>query len=163
GWQLLAGTRSHVLDVTFPPGVSLGLAAQQQLLVQSASMSRKGGKGRPKILFFPTKPDDVTAHAGALFADDRSVQVTSGSTVAGTCRLTGTSDFGRELTLIALAGHYHKRGTSFTVTRQLADGTPGEVLYEHHGAGAPPLVRFSDKQPVVLEPGESLVWQCTYE
>ena len=74
--------------------------------------------------------------------------------------LTGEGGTARDLNIIGLRGHYHFHGTAFSVYRVKADGTLGEVVYQHQGFDQPDFQQYTG--PLVLHAGEGLEWRCTY-
>jgi hypothetical protein len=139
------------------------------------------------------EPATVTAHGGALFAQDRTVDVLPGArciqdsdcvapntcgtaghctwTGTSTCALTGHASDNRAMTVMALTGHYHFRGIKFDVWKTLVDGTRGPLVYENVGYNDPKFQQYSldeSKSPLdggklVLQPGEGLEWACTWQ
>jgi hypothetical protein len=97
----------------------------------------------------------VKSFAGAIFGQDRDVDVPPHSTATATTRCV----FPKPVKLLALTGHYHFRGKEFTVHSW--DGVnEGQQLYDNVGYLDPAFLRFDGKfQPEV--PG--LEWTCTYQ
>jgi hypothetical protein len=167
-WQLVAATQNPLLDWQLPPGVAINLGPRQPLMIQThfvnAGTLETRGAAKAKIVLHPMDPATVTAHAGALFAQDRTVLVPPGrSTEISRCALTGDAADGRTITVMALTGHYHFRGIDFQVYRTHADGSLGELVYQHLGYDDPAFREYPPDQPLVLQPGEGLEWWCTYQ
>jgi len=167
-WQLVTATQNTALDWRLPPGVAIDFAARQPLLIQThfvnASSLRTSGSAHAKIVLHPVDPASVHAHGGALFAQDRTVEVAPGrSTMKSRCALTGEGSEARDMTIMALTGHYHFRGVEFQVYRVKRDGTLGELLYDHQGYDDPSFEQYPPDQPLVLHAGEGLEWWCTYQ
>ena len=166
-WQLVTATQTPFLDWQLPPGVAINFSAHQPLLVQThfvnaGSLGVKG-RARAKIKLYPMDPAAVTAHGGALFGQDKTVKVPPGQhTQISRCALTGDVSEGRQMTVMALTGHYHFRGIRFQVYRVHADGSTGELLYQHEGYNDPTFQQYTDGS-LVLQPGEGLEWWCTYQ
>jgi len=166
-WEVIAQSQHPDFDWKLPPGVAVNLQPHQPLLIQThylSGSSKKTHKFLTKTELFPVDPKTVTAHAGALFLNDRSVCVPphSASTATSRCTVTGEGDQARELKLIGINGHYHFRGHQFDAYRVNADGSRGELLYEYKGFDQPAFQQYSDN-PIVLHKGEGLEWQCTYQ
>jgi hypothetical protein len=168
-WEVIAQSQHPDFDWKLPPGVAVNLEPNQPLLIQthylrSGLTQKKSQKYKTKTELFPVDPKTVTAHAGALFLNDRSVCVPphSESTATSRCTITGEGDASRELKLIGITGHYHFRGKQFDAYRVNADGSRGELLYEYKGFDQPAFQQYSDN-PIVLHKGEGLEWQCTYQ
>ena len=168
-WEVIAQSQHPDFDWKLPPGVAVNLEPHQPLLIQthylrSGLTQKKSEKYLTKTEVFPVDPKTVTAHAGALFLNDRSVCVPphSESTATSRCTITGEGDQARELKLLGITGHYHFRGKQFDAYRVNADGSRGELLYEYKGFDQPVFQQYSDN-PIVLHKGEGLEWQCTYQ
>ena len=165
-WELIAQTQHAMFDWQLPPGVGLNLSPHQPLLIQTHYLRGGGGKeGSRETTFtvlYPVDPATVTAHAGSLFLNDRSLMVPphSISTATSRCTVTGDGAEARELKLLGITGHYHFRGVQFDVYRVNADGSLGELLYQYKGADQPGFRQFAE--PVVLHSGEGIEWRCTY-
>src|SRR5262249_28257825 len=82
------------------------------------------------------------------------------TTVASRCMMTGDGATARDLHIVGLQGHYGFRGRTFTVYRVKADGTLGELVYQHQGSDQPDLQQYGEQ--LVPHAGEGLEWRCTY-
>jgi hypothetical protein len=167
-WGLVAATQNPRLDWSLPPGVAIDFPARQPLMIQThyvnSSLLRSRGNTRAKIILHPVDSADVRAHAGAIFGQDRTVSVPPGiHTAASPCALTGDPARNHQMTVIALTGHYHFRGVRFQVWHTAADGSRiGPPVYDHEGYADPEFRQYSPGE-LVLEPGEGLEWECTWE
>ena len=166
-WEVIAQSQHPDFDWKLPPGVAVNLQPHQPLLIQThylSGSSKKTHKYLTKTELFPVDPKTVTAHAGALFLNDRSMVVPphSETTATSRCMITSDGDKTRELKIIGINGHYHFRGHQFDAYRVNADGTRGELLYEYKGFDQPAFEQHSDN-PIVLHPGEGIEWSCTYQ
>jgi hypothetical protein len=166
-WQLVTASQNPVLDWQLPPGVAINFLPRQPLMIQTHFVNAQAldvrGAAKAKIKLHPMDPSTVTAHGGALFGQDRTVNVPPGDHLQiSRCALTGDAASGRQLTIMALTGHYHFRGTEFTVYRTRGDGSLGELVYEHHGYDDPKWQEYPGSQAIVLAPGEGLEWWCRY-
>jgi len=167
-WQLVAATQKSLLDWMLPPGVAIDFSPREPLLIQThfvnAAALTTVGRARARIVLDPVDPATVHAHAGAMFMQDRTLQVPPGrSTTTSRCMVTGAPADGRDLTVLALTGHYHFRGVAFDVWRVLPDGTRAESLYHHEGYDDPLFEMYKGPTTLVLHAGEGLEWQCTYQ
>src|SRR2546425_6200922 len=88
-----------------------------------------------KTRLYPIDPATVTAHAGALFLNDRSMVVPPHTrmTEVNRCTITGEGGQAREVKLLSITGHYHFRGLGFEAFRVHTDGSLGEELYKFEG------------------------------
>ena len=167
-WQLVAPTQNPYLDWRLPPGIAIDFSPRQPLMIQTHFVNtgplKTKGTPRAKIILHPMDPATVTAHAGALFGQDRTVAVPPGiSTQSSSCALTGDPSLNHQMTVMAITGHYHFRGTVFTVWHTRQDGSRIEPpVYEHHGYADPEFRQYAPGE-LVLQPGEGLEWACTWE
>jgi len=167
-WELVTATQNPLLDWKLPPGVAINFSPRQQLMIQTHFVNtgtlKTNGNARAKIILHPIDPATVTARAGALFGQDRTVLVPPGiHTQASSCALTGDPSLNHEMTVIAITGHYHFRGTIFKVWHTRVDGSRIEPpVYEHHGYADPEFQQYAPGQ-LVLAPGDGLEWECTWE
>jgi hypothetical protein len=166
-WQLIAATQNSLLDWTLPPGVAINFGARQPLMIQTHFVNggqlETKGHARAKILLHPVDPATVTAHAGAIFTQDRTLKVPPGrSTMKSRCALTGSGADAKDMTIMAFTGHYHFRGVEFEVYRVNVDGSLGERLYQHAGYNDPEFTQYKST-PLVLHAGEGIEWWCTYQ
>jgi hypothetical protein len=167
-WQLVTATQNPLLDWQLPPGIAINFGARQPLMIQThfvnAGSLDTRGNTKAKIVLHPMDPAGVTAHAGALFFQDRTLEVPPGRhTVTNRCALTGSGPTARTMNIMALTGHYHFRGVEFEVYRVLADGALGERVYNHKGYDDPAFQQYGADNPLVLQPGEGIEWRCTYQ
>src|SRR5205823_1311940 len=77
-WELVAATQNADLNWQLHPGIGIHFLPHEPLLIQthfvntgfgSAGLS-VNGKARAKMVLYPMEPATVTAHGGALFAQD---------------------------------------------------------------------------------------------
>ena len=165
-WELIAQTQHPETDWKLPPGVAINVSRRQPLLVQTHYVRGKHPKtphAMTKTKLYPVDPATVTAHAGALFLNDRSMVVPPHSrlTEVNRCTITGEGGQAREVKLLGITGHYHFRGQGFDAYRVHTDGSLGELLYHYEGFDQPNFQQFSD--PPVLHPGEGIEWRCHYQ
>ena len=164
-WELIAQTQHPDFDWKLPPGVAINIAPRQPLLIQThylRSPHPKKPRMMTKTKLYPVDPATVTAHAGALFLNDRAVVAPPGHSVAvSRCTLTGEGANARELKIIGITGHYHFRGLGFEVYRVNTDGSLGELLYHYEGFDQPNFHQYDT--PIVLQAGEGIEWRCIYQ
>jgi Copper type II ascorbate-dependent monooxygenase, C-terminal domain len=165
-WELIAQTQHPELDWKLPPGVAINISRKQPLLIQTHYVKGSHPKTRhamTKTKLYPMDPATVTAHAGALFLNDRSMVVPPHTrmTEVSRCTVTGEGGQAREVKLLGITGHYHFRGQGFEAYRVHTDGSLGELLYRYQGFDQPNFQQFSD--PPVLHPGEGIEWRCHYQ
>src|SRR6184192_4831380 len=165
-WELIAQTQHPETDWKLPPGVAINVSRRQPLLVQTHYVRGAHPKTRhamTKTKLYPIDPATVTAHAGALFLNDRSMVVPPHTrmTEVNRCTITGEGGQAREVKLLSITGHYHFRGLGFEAFRVHTDGSLGEELYKFEGFDQPNFKQFDD--PPVLHPGEGIEWRCHYQ
>ena len=165
-WELIAQTQHPETDWQLPPGVAINISRRQPLLVQTHYVRGSRPKTRhamTKTRLYPIDPATVTAHAGALFLNDRSMVVPPHTrmTEVNRCTITGEGGQAREVKLLSITGHYHFRGLGFEAFRVHTDGSLGEELYKFEGFDQPNFKQFDD--PPVLHPGEGIEWRCHYQ
>src|SRR5207245_461534 len=165
-WELLAPTQHPETHWKLPPGVAINTSRRQPLLVQTHYVRGSRPKTRhamTKTKLYPIDPATVTAHAGALFLNDRSMVVPPHTrmTEVNRCTITGEGGQAREVKLLSITGHYHFRGLGFEAFRVHTDGSLGEELYKFEGFDQPNFKQFDD--PPVLHPGEGIEWRCHYQ
>jgi len=165
-WELIAQTQHPELDWKLPPGVAINISRNQPLLVQTHYVKGAHPKKRhamTKTKLYPIDPKTVTAHAGALFLNDRSMVIPPHSTMTevSRCTITGEGGQAREVKILGITGHYHFRGIGFEAWRVHTDGSLGEQLYQFQGFDQPSFKQFND--PPVLKPGEGIEWRCHYK
>jgi hypothetical protein len=159
-WALVVASQLRKTDWELPAGVAYHFRAGEQLLVQThfVNVGSLETLGEGKVIFnlHDADPDTVTAHAGALFGQDRDVLVPplSNHTQSAIC------EFPKEINVFAETGHYHFRGRRFS-TYEWYDGVRGAEVYHHEGY-ADPLFLIHNP-PLLIEPGHGLEWECFWE
>ncbi|HVM95393.1 MAG TPA: hypothetical protein VMT89_03340, partial [Candidatus Acidoferrales bacterium] len=78
-WQLVAGTQQRSTDWQLPTGVAYHFRAGEQLLMQTHFVNvgalETRGEGQVVMNLHAIDASDVTAHAGAIFGQDKDVDV----------------------------------------------------------------------------------------
>ena len=168
-WDAIAQTTQPLLDWQLPPGVAFHFESHEPLLIRThylfggGATTERRGQELTKTVLHPMERKAVTAHAGTLIAEDRTVPdplPRGETTVASRCMMTGDGATARDLNIIGLRGQYHSKGVAFSAYRVKADGTLGELVYQAKGHDQPDLQQFSE--PLVLHGGEGLEWRCSY-
>lgn len=163
-WELVAAAQLARTDWQLPEGVTFRLGAGEQLLMQTHFVNVGGleTSGEPRVLvnLHAIPEDDVVAHAGSIFGQDRDVLVPANavSTRSGECT------FPNPVTVMAMTGHYHYRGRHFETLRLAGDGTElRPPLYVHEGYEDPLFEIYPPAMSPGFAAGESLRWTCTYD
>ncbi len=157
-WQLVLASQSLLLDWQLPPGIAFHFTGREQLAAQthfvdSGLLRTPLGKGWAVMNLHAMPARKVTSYAGAIFGQDRDVDIPPHTTATATTRCL----FPKPVTLLALTGHYHYRGVEFTAATW--DGTSGTPLYDQKGYLDPAFRRFSAAGAPVVQ---GLQWTCTY-
>lgn len=160
-WELVAATQVRNTDWQLPEGVTYHFRAGEQLLMQTHFVNvgslETRGEGKVAMNLHAIDADQVTAHAGAIFGQDRDVFVPAHSqtTKAAECV------FPKAITLMGQTGHYHFRGRHFT-TYRWDDGVRGESIYEYEGYDDPPFLVYEPAASPTFAPGQGLQWECLW-
>jgi hypothetical protein len=159
-WALIVASQLRKTDWELPPGVAFHFRAGEQLLVQTHFVNvgslETEGEGKVLMNLHDADPGTITAHAGALFGQDRDVVVPplSSPTKSAVC------EFENEVNMIAQTGHYHFRGRRFT-SYDWYNGVRGAENYNHVGYDDPLFRVYSP--PHVIPAGHGLEWECYWE
>jgi len=161
-WELVVATQVPRSDWTLPEGVAYSFRAGEQVLVQThfvnvGSLSTEG-EGHVLMNLVAAEPGSVVHYAGSLFGQDRDVFVPAHSMTTAYADCT----FPKDVTMMAMTGHYHFRGRVFTVQPLDVNGVPGPEIYHHEGYDDPLFEVFDDPTAPRFTPGEGLRWTCTW-
>jgi hypothetical protein len=143
-------------ELVFPPGVGLRLSAGMLLGLQLHVFNTSDDpmEGTSGIEILHVDPTSITEEADLLLAGPTELSIAPGPvTITGTCTVN------ERQTLFALFPHMHQLGTHFRTT--LTIGGTDRVIHD-----AP--YSFSEQaflpvDPVVLEPGDRITTECTWD
>jgi Copper type II ascorbate-dependent monooxygenase, C-terminal domain len=159
-WALVVASQLRKTDWELPEGVAFHLKAGEQLLVQTHFVNvgslETSGEGKVVMNLQDADPGTITAHAGAIFGQDRDVFVPALSNVSE----SATCTFPSAMEMIAQTGHYHFRGKRFT-TYRWDDDTEGALIYAHEGYADPEFTVYDP--PLPFAAGQGLEWECYWE
>jgi hypothetical protein len=159
-WALVVASQLRKTDWELPQGVAFHFRAGEQLLVQTHFVNvgslETSGEGKVVMNLQDADPGTITAHAGALFGQDRDVFVPALSDTAQSAECV----FPNALEMIAQTGHYHFRGKRFSSFRW-DDGQRGEEIYRHEGYADPVFAVYAP--PLLFDAGQGLEWECYWE
>lgn len=159
-WALVIASQLRKTDWELPEGVAFHLRAGEQLLVQTHFVNvgslETSGEGKVVMNLQDADPGTITAHAGALFGQDRDVKVPPLSNV----EQSATCTFPEDINMFAQTGHYHFRGKRFSTFRWDA-GVRGDEVYHHEGYADPLFEVYP--QPLPFAAGQGLEWECYWE
>jgi hypothetical protein len=163
-WQLVLASQGLYLDWKLPKGVAFHFTAGEQLAAQThfvdtGLLRTRSGKGWAAMNLHTIPAKKVRAYAGSIFGQDRDVVVPAHSTATATTRCLFPD--GKEVSLLAITGHYHYRGRHFSAASWDGDpGAPVRILYDHDGYEDPPFVRFGEADAPKVR---GIQWTCEYE
>jgi hypothetical protein len=161
-WELVAATQLPRSDWELPEGVGYHFRAGEQVLVQTHFVNvgalATEGDGHVLMNLNEAEPGSVVHYAGSLFGQDRDVFVPKQSmhTQYADCK------FPNEITLMAMTGHYHFRGRTFTSEKLDVNGVPTAEIYYHEGYDDPLFITYDGPTAPKFAPGEGLRWTCTW-
>jgi hypothetical protein len=170
-WQseyLVVDSQNASLGWKLPQGVAIHLKARQQMnfqihYVNVGDQQTRNGRGKALINFWYSQTGTVTAHKGALFAQNRNILLPP----LAFSTFTKTVKFPQDATVLAITGHYHSRGKQFIVNKW--DGkaavdpeglNAGEEVYRNIAWADPPFKIYAD--PFGVKAGEGLSYTTTY-
>jgi len=158
-WQLVLASQSVRLRWALPPGIAFFFKGGEQLVAQTHYVDNGLLSSPPDgwaVFNLHAMPQrKVKSYAGSFFGQDRDVVVPAHSVATATTRCV----FPHPVKLLGLTGHYHFRGSSFTVNSWDGYNT-GEQLYSFQGYTEPLFKPFGAPGPEAEVPG--LEWTCSY-
>jgi hypothetical protein len=159
-WSLIVASQLRKTDWELPAGVAFHFRAGEQLLVQTHFVNvgslETSGEGKVLMNLNDADPGTITDHAGALFGQDRDVDVPPLSNVT----TSAVCEFPKDINVIAQTGHYHFRGRRFS-TYEWYDGQRGAEVYHHEGYADPLFLEYHP--PLLVEAQHGLEWECYWE
>jgi hypothetical protein len=154
-WHMLVGAQTHPVDWTLPEAVTIPLQPHEQLLVQVHWLNTTPDPQEYQIHinFDPVSHSDQ--HLGVVFGVNKDVVMPpfTSKTAEMWCPLPGQN-------LLAIMGHYHARGTHYTVRQERQDETNGPVIYSALGEQT---LEFQVSDPALpVAAGDGLDFRCDY-
>lgn len=150
GYNLIVGSQDEKLDWRLPDGVAFKLKAKRQMMLQThyVNANTQGtplGKGRVKINLH-AEPDasKIKAHMGTMFANNVNINVPPRETRAFTTSCTLPQD----ATVVALTGHFHSRGKTFSVNVAPDGQHATDEIYRSRTWDEPPFQVLSPARAV---------------
>jgi hypothetical protein len=162
-WPLVVNSQDggqHV-DWNLPDGVGSRFTAGELLMLQihfvnaTTQTSPAGGRGAANFYYMPAPP---TFELGTIFATNQNIRVCPGKTAEyETHCKTPMSN----ATIIAANGHFHSRGTKFTMNVVDANGTDmlPAPFYTSTSWNEPPMARGLD---IKIPDGGGVSWTCDF-
>lgn len=165
-WGLLVNsqvsTSGSDVDWTLPDGIAAHLTAGELLMLQThyvnaTTQSTENGHGKVIVNFVGMDPLAVTDEMGTMFANNRNIFLRAGQTSSFTSLCTVPS----AVTLIAASGHFHSRGTDFTIAIGDPAGNVGPNIYENT-VWDNPIFQTYNTNPQPIQAGGGLVYTCDF-
>jgi hypothetical protein len=178
----IAQSENSVLKL--PSGVAWHLPAHQMLLLEAHYLNATANaiEGKGSVTFVPGTPGTTYQQADLMFCGSVS-QLGGGAGFLGNCpagkglppgQVTSLDpnfyDGGQgvdftQLKVFGLTGHQHRHGSDFKIWKTTAGTDPSTLtpIYESTQWDNAPLADFDDAHLVSFQPGEGLMWQCTYD
>ncbi|MBT8401837.1 MAG: hypothetical protein KJO98_15260 [Rhodothermia bacterium] len=152
-----AGTQWPSMDYRFPPGVALRLPAGKGLDLNSHYVNRSNDPitGEVHVNLHTVDPGEAQRVAEVLFLNNLNISLPPQQTTT----LTRTYRFTDRREVFMLFSHAHQHMQEFRV--YVDGGTrSGELVYIAYDWEHPPIAEIDP--PLVLEPGEGLRLEATY-
>jgi hypothetical protein len=155
-WSLVVGAQTQPLDWTLPDGLTLPLAAHQQLLVQVHWLNGSSAPINPSIDLVFSQAAQTAGHVGVTFGVNKQVTMRPGQskTVGHFCPLPDGSE------LIAMMGHFHALGRHYSVAMRDRDQPSGTTIYEAQDENTLVFKAFDPLLPVPA--GAGLDFTCDF-
>lgn len=163
GWDLVAGSQSTSLDWEMPKGIAFKLKAHRQMMLQTHYVNANTqmtptAKGRVKINLI-AEPDKskITAHMGTMFANNVNIAIPPHSSRS----FSTTCGMANDVNVVALTGHFHSRGKTFSVNLAPDGASPGEEIFRSRAWAEPPFNVL--EKPRALPKGGGLYYTCDFQ
>lgn len=152
-WQLMVSAQTEPLDWRLPDGLTVPVAAHQQMLVQVhwLNPTTKPVSGEIKLRF--STADDPGTPVGTLFGINKRVAIAPGERRV----LTQSCPLPEQTNILALMGHFHALGRRYEASLLAPDGAATTI---YTGADEGTLELTSYDPPLAAPPGTSLEFSC---
>jgi hypothetical protein len=161
-WPLVVNSQDGGADVDWqlPDGVGARFSGGELLMLQihfvNASTQQTPGVARAAANLWTMKaapPNEL----GTIFATNQNIRICPGETKSFETHCT--TSFAQDVTVVAANGHFHSRGTKFTIAPADPSGTLGTPFYTSTSWNDPPMAHdFS----VPITAGSSVGWTCDF-
>jgi hypothetical protein len=144
-------------DFTLPPGVALRIEPATPLDLNAHYFNKTNLtlRGENYINFHTVPANTVQFTAKTLDLNNLDIQIPAGQTRT----FTKTFTFNTVTRIVMLTSHFHKLGQKFVI--KIAGGPRnGEIIYTNTDWEHPLMKSFTT--PIVLQPGEGLTSEVTY-
>jgi hypothetical protein len=169
-WPLVMNSQESdveqpIVDWVLPAGVAQRFRPGEMIMVQThyvnADLQVTPNSGEVRINFYKSAVENP-AELGTLFATQQSIRICRSRpevSFTGSCGFPGD----QQVTIAALNGHFHSRGTRFTMYpwdgRSLDPPPPEDMIYESTSWDEPPM---SLGLAIPVPPGGGIWWDCEY-
>jgi hypothetical protein len=160
-WPLVVNSQDGgaTVDWTLPDGVGAKFAGGELLMLQihfvNATTQKTPGVARSAANLFTMKSAPAN-ELGTIFATNQNLRICPGETKSFETHCTA---FPTDITVVAANGHFHSRGTKFTIAPADPMGNLGTVFYTSTVWNDPPMAR---DMSVPIPAGSSIGWTCEY-
>lgn len=162
-WPIVANSQlSGVEDWQLPEGVAHKFEPGEKLMLQThyvnATTQDTPEGAKAMVNFYGMDASKVTAELGTLFATDQNLRVCPGDvgvSTTATCLLGGSEP----VHIAAANGHFHSRGTRFTMNVFDEVTSVGERFYDNRSWDDPDFERDLD---VTVPAGGGVTWTCEF-
>ena len=163
GYDMIVGSQTGSMDWDMPPGVAFKIKAHRQLMLQThyvnaTTQTTSTGTGRVKVnLEAAADASKITAHMGTMFANNMNVKIPprESRSFSTQCAVP------QNVNVVALTGHFHSRGKTFTVNTAMDGVTPGAEIYRSRDWAEPPFTVLPT--PTQLPAGGSMYYTCNFQ
>ncbi len=162
GYDLVAGSQSKDLDWQLPPGIAFKIKAHRQLMIQAhyvnaTSQQTPLGVGSVRInLDSEPDPSKITAHMGTMFANNMNINIPPHESRS----FSTVCDVPQAVSFVAMTGHFHSRGKTFSVNAAPDGKDPTDECYRSQDWSEPPFTVLPE--PLSVPAGGGLYYTCDY-
>jgi hypothetical protein len=162
-WPLVINSQNQGrVDLNLPDGVAHRFEAHEKLMLQThyvnATTQVTPGEGKVLVNFDRTPAASVQAELGTAFATNQSIEICPGDTSRS---FQATCQFAHDgpVTIFGANGHFHSRGTLFTMSVYDATGVVGDQFYTNTQWNEP---LFAKNLDVGVPSQGGITYSCEY-
>lgn len=152
-WQLMVSAQTEPLDWKLPQGLTVPVAAQQQMLVQVHWLNPTTKPVSGEIILRFSTADDPGTPVGTMFGINKRVAIAPGERriLTQSCPLPDGAN------ILAVMGHFHALGRRYEASLLTPDGA-ANTIYNAADEGTLELASYDPPLPTL--PGTSLEFAC---
>jgi hypothetical protein len=153
----VVGGQSPYVNYEFPPGVAIRFPANAGLDFNSHYVNKEPTPidGEVNVNFYTADAAAVQKEAKTLNMSNTSIDLAPGERTT----LSKTFTMSSSVSVLALTSHTHQLGEKFVI--KIAGGSRnGEIVYTNEDWHHPQFISYNP--PIVLQPGEGLISEITY-